>query len=187
MDNLPLRVSVLRRARQRPALSRWRALLLLGALAACMCGCGAGGPPPPSAPSPLLGKPLPDFKRRTVDGATVDTAAQRGKVVIIKFFAKYCIPCKKSLPAAERLHQKDPELVIIGVAEDEYRADVDAMISTYQLTFPIVHDRGNMLAGRYRVSEMPVAFVADANGNIRWVAGETHTEEDLERAVAAAR
>lgn len=164
------------------------ALALLAGLTIGMsaAGCGAGAPPP-SAPSAILGKAMPDFKRRTVDGSSVDTQALRGKVVVVKFFAKYCQPCKKTLPAAERIHQQEADVAFIGVAEDEYRADVDEMIATYNLTFPIVHDRGNVLAGRFRVSEMPVAFVADGSGNIRWVAGEMHSEGDLERAIAAAR
>ena len=167
-------------ARRSPRL----ASILLAGLALTAC---KPGPPPPTAPSPLVAQQLPDFARPTLAGPRVDTEQLRGQVVVIKFFAKYCEPCKKTLPAAERLHQDQPDVAFIGVAEDEYAADVDHMIQTYQLTFPVVHDRGNVLSGRFRVSEMPISFVADGSGTIRWVAGEQHAEEDLERAIAAAR
>ena len=144
-------------------------------------GCGAAKPPP-SAPSALLNKPIPKLKRRTLAGSSVNT--EPGQVVVVKFFAKYCEPCKKTLPAAEQLHQDNPDVRFIGVAEDEYQADVNEMVQTYGLSFPIVHDRGNVLAGRFRVSEMPIAFVADASGTIRWVGGEHQREDDLEAAVA---
>jgi thiol-disulfide isomerase/thioredoxin len=149
-------------------------------------GCAAGGLVP-SAPSPLLGKPLPDIERRALDGSMIDTKSQRGSVVVVKFFAKYCDPCKRTLPVAEQLHQARPEVVFIGVDEDEYASEAEQMVRTYRLTFPVVHDAGNALAGRFRVGELPVTFVADATGTIRWVAGETQNEDDLGRAIDAFR
>lgn len=153
-------------------------------LAAPACG-GAAAPMPPSAASPLAGNPLPDFQRRSLGGAQVDTKGLRGRVVVVKFFAKYCEPCKKTLPAVESLAKERAEIAFIGVAEDEYEADVQEVVGTYGLTFPVVHDRGNVLSGRYRVSEMPVTFVADAQGVVRWVGGPGQSEDDLARAVSA--
>ena len=160
------------------------AFMLVALLAVFAISCGVPAPPP-SAPSALLNKPLPKFKRRTLAGSSVNT--EPGQVVVVKFFAKYCEPCKKTLPVAERLHQENADVRFIGIAEDEYRADVDEMIRTYSLTFPIVHDRGNVLSGRFRVSEMPVTFVADKTGTIRWVGGEAQKEDDLEAAIAWAK
>ncbi len=155
-----------------------RALILCLSLA----GCGAGSAPPPSAPSPILDKELPKFKRRTIAGGEVDSGAS-GQVVVVKFFAKYCEPCKKTLPEAQKLHQEQPDVLFIGVAEDEYQSDVQAMVDAYQLSFPVVHDRGNVLAGRFRVQELPITFVADGTGRIRWV-GDGNTRGDgLEAAI----
>jgi thiol-disulfide isomerase/thioredoxin len=162
--------------------------LSLAALALSLSGCGGGAAAqmPPSAPSPLSGKALPDFQRRSIDGAKIDTKGLRGKVVVVKFFAKYCEPCKKTLPAAEALAKDRADIAFIGVAEDERESDVREVVGTYGLTFPIVHDRGNVLSGRYRVSEMPVTFVADAQGVVRWVGGPGQSEDDLSKAVTAA-
>jgi hypothetical protein len=49
----------------------------------------------------------------------------------------------------------------------------------------VVLDRGNVLAGRFRVNEIPVTFVVDAEGTVQWVGGPSHSETDLERAVAS--
>ena len=160
---------------------RWPRLLLVLAFATSM-GCGGPSGPPPSTPSPLEGAALPKFQRRTVNTDKVDSAAA-GQVVVVKFFAKYCEPCKKTLPAAERLHRDRPGVLFVGVAEDEYQADVQEMIDLYQLTFPIVHDRGNVLAGRFRVQDLPITFVADKKGTIRWVGGGKTSESDLEAAI----
>src|SRR5205823_4621873 len=118
--------------------------------------------PPASAPSALTGKPLPSFARETLAGDRVDTKALRGKVVVVKFFAKYCEPCKRTLPAAEKLHEARPEVAFIGVDEDASQDDAAAMVARYHLTFPVVVDRDNVLSGRFRVSELPHTFVADA-------------------------
>ncbi len=156
------------------------------ATAIALSACGPGAPPR-SAPHALADKPMPDFKRRAVDGASVDTASLRGKVVVVKFFAKYCEPCKRTLPAAKALAESRSDVVVIGVAEDESEADVRAMVAEYGLGFPVVHDQGNVVAGRYRVRELPVSFVVDPRGAIRWVGGADQAEGDLAAAAAAFR
>lgn len=150
-------------------------------------GCGWMTAVPPSAPSPLVGHAVPDFRRPTLHGETFDTAARRGDVVVVKFFATYCEPCKKTLPETERLHRERPELAIVGVDEDEHESEAREIVSSYGLTFPIVHDSGNVLSGRYRVSQMPMTFVVDKAGRVRWVASTVAAHEALGSAIDAVR
>lgn len=147
-------------------------------------GCGHGGPPP-SAPSALSGKPLPAIHRPALDGASVDTTAARGRVVVVKFFADYCAPCKKTLPAAEALHRDRPDVVVIGISEDENAGIAEDVARRYQLSFPVVFDAGQVLAGRFRVNELPATFVAGKDGSVRWVGGVSQAEDALARAVEA--
>ncbi len=166
-------------------------ILALSTMLACtgLSASGCGPPPQPASAlaHALSGKPLPDFDKRTLGGARVDTKSLRGRVVVVKFFAKYCEPCKRTLPAIEKLHRDDPEIAVVGVAEDESQADAAEVVATYGLSFPVVHDAGNVLAGRYRVSEMPITFVADAEGRIRWIGGPAQSEDDLPAAIASAK
>lgn len=163
------------------------------ALGACLLicsGCSASSlpvPAPVSAPSPLLGRAAPDFSRPTLAGDRFDTKAARGKVMLVKFFAKYCEPCKRTLPEAEASHRSDSEIVWIGIAEDERESDARELVRKYGLTFPVVHDTANVLSGRYRVSDMPITFVVDARGVVRFVAGARTTADELARAVDAAK
>jgi cytochrome c biogenesis protein CcmG, thiol:disulfide interchange protein DsbE len=175
-----------RRSGRSPRRALLRAALALGAtsVSSVALGCGATGLPP-SAPSPLLGKPLPEITRRALDQSAIDTKSNRGSVVVVKFFAKYCEPCKKTLPLVERLHQSRSKVVFIGVDEDEYASEAEEMVRTFGLTFPVVHDTGTALAGRYRVGELPMTFVVDGTGTIRWVGGEKQSDDDLERALDA--
>ncbi|MCA9596315.1 MAG: TlpA family protein disulfide reductase [Myxococcales bacterium] len=159
-----------------------RLFALLPLLAAC-----SSAPPklPPTAPSPLLEKPLPAFERPTLGGERVATQSYAGRPVVVKFFAEYCKPCQRTLPAAERLHREHPDVAFIGVSEDERESTARGVVQKHGLTFPVVLDRGNVLAGRFRVSEMPVTFVVDRRGFVRWVGSADQTEADFEQAVGA--
>jgi peroxiredoxin len=159
-----------------------RALLLAsGALA---LGCGPR-PLPPSSPSPLLGKPAPAFRRVALDGSTIDTAALRGKTVVLKAFARYCEPCKRTLPAVEELHRRKPAVVILGISEDESEEEARQMVATFRLSFPVIHDRDNVLAGRLRLSEMPATFLVDRKGILRWYGDASRSEQQLVDAIEA--
>jgi thiol-disulfide isomerase/thioredoxin len=159
------------------------ALLVSGASGAC------GHPTYPAAiANPLLGKPLPEIHhRQTLDGRAFDSGQLAGRPVLVKFFADYCEPCKRSLPAAEHVHEAHPEVAFVGIDEDEAPETALDVAQRYGLTFSVVHDRGNVLSGRFRVSTMPTTFVADATGTIRWVGGEEQTEDTIRLAVEAAR
>lgn len=155
------------------------AFLLL--LSAC-----ASVPLPPSAPSPLLAQKAPDFRRPLLDGQRFDTEAHRGKVMVIKFFASYCEPCTRTLPDTERLHRAHPDVVVLGINEDEYAQTARDLVSKYDLGFPVIHDTDNVLSGRFRVREMPVTFVLDRQGNVHWVTDSEDGHKALSRAIEEA-
>jgi peroxiredoxin len=142
-------------------------------------------PPPPSTPSRILDADLPAFRRPALQGGTFDTAEVAGKLLVVDFFADYCKPCQRKLPALEALHRAHPELAIVGVSLDENADRAWKSIGRHKLTFPVVHDAGNVLAGRFRVTELPFGFVADVTGKVRYVAGPMQPEDALERAVLA--
>jgi thiol-disulfide isomerase/thioredoxin len=173
--------------RKRP--TRPRPASVVATLAALAAGAACGHVHyPPAIASPLLGMPLPEIHhRQSLDGQPFDSAELSGSPVLVKFFAAYCAPCKDSLPAAERVHEAHPEVRFVGVDEDERAETAREIAQRYALTFTVLHDPSNVLAGRFRVSSMPMTFVADRTGTIRWVGGEEQTEDSLRRAVEAAR
>jgi cytochrome c biogenesis protein CcmG/thiol:disulfide interchange protein DsbE len=144
-------------------------LSLSALLGACAHQESAPAAAPPSSPSRLLDAPLPAFLRPTLQGGTFDSAASSGRVLVIDFFAAYCRPCQRKLPALEALHRRQPNLSIVGVSLDESGDVARKSVTRHHLTFPVVHDAGNVLAGRLRVTELPISFVVDGQGRIRWV------------------
>jgi peroxiredoxin len=167
-----------------------RLRFVLAALAPLLAGaCAhapAPGPPPPSAPSPLLGQEAPAFRRPTVQGPVFDMAGARGRVLVVDFFAA---PCQRALPALEALHEARPDVEIVGVSLDDGVEGAVAMIHRHHLTFPVVHDTEHVLAGRFRVTDLPTSFVADAGGHIVWSGGPaqaaSESDDALLRAVTA--
>jgi peroxiredoxin len=134
---------------------------------------------PASSPSPLLAKPLPEFRRTALDGSRVDTKALGGRVVVLELFAEHCVPCVASLPAAEAAHRSRPGAAFVGLSEDDGADGAQRMATRHGLTFPVVHDAGRVLAGRLRLTELPATVVADAQGTVRWVGTRAFSSEEL--------
>lgn len=157
-------------------------LLLFAGGAAC-------GPPsyPVSAGHSLLNTRLPEIHEASVNGADVDSREVLGHPVVIKFFAKSCAACRRTLPNAERLHEAYRDVAFIGVSEDDDEASAEWLIRAYDLHFPVILDAGKNMSSLFRVGEIPTAFVADRRGVIRWVGGETQSGGDLRQAIEAAR
>jgi cytochrome c biogenesis protein CcmG/thiol:disulfide interchange protein DsbE len=164
-----------------------RTLLLLGLVVPLACAHADidVGPPPASAASAVLGRSVPAFKRPSVQGPMFDTANAAGRVLVVDFFAAYCPPCQRALPAVERLARERRDVMFVGVSLDDDAGLAMRQVRRHRLTFPVVHDAGNALAGRFRVTDLPATFVIDGAGRIAWASGPGQSEGALDRAVAA--
>jgi cytochrome c biogenesis protein CcmG, thiol:disulfide interchange protein DsbE len=145
--------------------------LVMATALALTAACRPTATPPPSSQHPLLGRPMPPIERAALDGATIDSRRFQGRVVVLEFFAKFCEPCRRTLPELRDLSRRAPEIAILGIAEDERQSDAEEMVAQYGLSFPVVLDRGHVISGRYRVNELPATFVADTSGTLRWFGG----------------
>ena len=100
---------------------------------------------------------------------TLDLAQYEGKVVVIDFWASWCVPCRRSFPWLNDMHAKyaDQGLVIIGVNVDASRDDATAFLSKYPADFQIHFDTTASLAKEYGVEAMPSSFVVGRDGQIK--------------------
>jgi thiol-disulfide isomerase/thioredoxin len=157
------------------------------AFAVAVAACGHASYPA-SMQHHLLNQPLPDIHaRETINGGPLDASSLKGRVVVVKFFATYCQPCKETLPAAQHVHDNHDDVAFVGVSLDESRSAAEELVAKYKITFPVVYDAARIYQGKFRVNEMPRTFVTDKQGIVRWVGGEGQTEFDLEQAVRAAQ
>jgi peroxiredoxin len=159
--------------------------LLLSVLTVASCAHGTAVETPPSSPSPLLGQGVPTFARPSVQGPTYDTSETRARLLVIQFFAAYCQPCQRALPALQALRAKHPDVEVVGVSLDDTPEGALRMVGRHRLTFPVVHDNEHILAGRFHVTELPASFIADDRGRIIWTADPAQPEDALTRTVAA--
>jgi cytochrome c biogenesis protein CcmG/thiol:disulfide interchange protein DsbE len=96
----------------------------------------------------------------------LDLAKYRGKVVVVDFWASWCVPCRRSFPWLNEMRAKygDKGLVIIGVNVDAERADAEKFLAGTPAKFDIVYDPKAELATENRVSAMPTSLVFDRSG-----------------------
>ena len=99
----------------------------------------------------------------------LDVEAYRGKVVVIDFWASWCVPCRRSFPWLNAMHAKyaGDGLVIIGVNVDSERAEATRFLAEYPADFQIYFDSEGRYAAEYGVEAMPSSFVIGRDGQVR--------------------
>ncbi|WP_426593650.1 cytochrome c biogenesis protein DipZ [Cellulomonas sp. McL0617] len=112
----------------------------------------------------------------TPDGAPIDLASLKGKVVLIDFWAYSCINCQRSIPHVTAWDKayRDAGLVVIGVHTPEYafehetRNVVDGA-KRLGITYPVAQDNSYATWTAYRNRFWPAHYLIDASGTIRQV------------------
>jgi peroxiredoxin len=147
---------------------------ILGLLALALAPpAGAAGDPDPYqvlglVRSPAV-KPAPAFTLATPGGPVLRLGDHRGKVVLLNFWATWCVPCREEMPAMERLFRRfsGDGLVVLAVSVDaQGAAAVTPFLDTQRLTYPVGLDPGMTLARRYQVRALPATFLVDRRGRL---------------------
>ena len=97
-----------------------------------------------------------------------DVEQYAGKVVVLDFWASWCVPCRRSFPWLNSMQAKfaDRGLVIVGVNLDMERADAERFLEDYPAEFSIIYDDNQELARAYGVVAMPSSYVIGRDGSI---------------------
>ncbi len=115
---------------------------------------------------PARPKQASDFNVSLLGGETLRLKGQRGKPVLVNFWATWCGPCREEMPAMERLYAKHRQrgFVLLAVSVDTDAALVRPFLERYKLTFPVALDAKMDLANAYGVRALPASFLIDRDG-----------------------
>ena len=147
-------------------------LLAAVALALTLAACGwlgDEGPTPEETTLTKVGDLAPDFEVVTLDGQPFKLSDQRGKVVLVNFFATWCPPCREELPHLEKeVWQKftgdNFSLVVLGREEDE--SVLRPFLDETEFTFPVAPDPDRAAFSKYASQYIPRNVVIDPEGTI---------------------
>jgi peroxiredoxin len=108
-----------------------------------------------------------DFTLTELGGKTWTLKEQRGKVVVLNFWATWCPPCRKEMPDLETLYRqfKDQGLVILAIS-DEDAEKVRPFIAQQKVTYPILLDPGRKVNELFQIEGIPKTFVYDRTGKL---------------------
>ena len=136
-------------------------ILMLIAIGYALSGAPNNGGSEPS-------NAAPNITLETLDGQKVSLSQYKGQVVLINFWATWCPPCKKEIPALEAAYQayKDQGFVVLGVDAGESRQTVETFASTAGITYPILLDEKDQWSGRFSGMGLPMSVIIDRNGQI---------------------
>jgi peroxiredoxin len=130
----------------------------------------AVGAPLSSSPSPREGFLAPDFTLDALDGGEVALSKLRGKIVVINFWATWCLPCRAETPALENAFDqyKDSDVMILGVnlTNQDSISEVESFVQEFGLTYPILLDRdGSVSNSLYQIRGLPTHVLCQPQGS----------------------
>ncbi len=158
-------------------------------------GPGAGGQGPgargqgPEAGAPAVAAPvggLPQVSR--LEGGPFDTASLGSKVVVVTFWATWCVPCIAEIPYFNRLRQQlaSKGVVVLGVAMDEEGAErVQPFLKRHPMSYAVALG-SETISKQYGLDQLPVTVVFDRSGKQVKRFDGLVSESDLQAAVQQA-
>ena len=155
------------RARSAPVRAATRIGAALLALCGFLLGAGAahGG-----ELKPWTGGATPALALRDPAGKPHNLADYRGKVVVVNFWATWCAPCREEMPSLQALREelagKGFEVLAVNLMESEEK--IAAFRESELIDLPVLMDRDGAAANLWKVPMLPISFVIDRRGAIRY-------------------
>ena len=114
---------------------------------------------PSAQPAAPLNAALDGAPFKTLDGAAFSTAGWRGKVVVVNYWATWCVPCRSEIPEFNKIHDELKDVEIVGVEMGEEGPEaVKPFLDKNPMKYTVAIGTGNM-------DQLPVTLVLDKSGN----------------------
>ena len=138
--------------------------------------------------SPLLGEIAPPTAGDTIDGGSFDLADQRGRWVVLNFFASWCVPCLEEHPelaAFDAAHRAEGDAVLVSTTFDDAADDAREFFEEHGGSWPVIDDPENSIGVAYGVAQVPETFVISPNGTVVQRYAGPVTRAELEELIAS--
>jgi cytochrome c biogenesis protein CcmG, thiol:disulfide interchange protein DsbE len=114
-----------------------------------------------------VGQPAPVLEVQELNGHSFDLAAERGKVVIVNFWATWCPPCRREMPALDAFYKRYhvAGLEMIGMSVDSSSASVER--AAQSLSYPVAMLKDARTNGFGTPNEIPTTYVIGRDGIVR--------------------
>ena len=130
--------------------------------------------------------PAPAWKLRDLDGNLVSSEQFKGKVVVLDFWATWCVPCRIEIPGYIDLQKKYGKdgLVIVGASVDqEGPAVVKKFMADFGINYPVVMADDDLVNAFGGVDAYPTTYIIDRDGIIRDRKIGVQSEEKFEKRI----
>jgi peroxiredoxin len=109
-----------------------------------------------------------DFTARTVSGRQVRLSELRGQVVLINFWATWCVPCLLEMPAMDRLNRRlgGRAFRMLAINQGESLEEIQRFAQGRGFTFELVLDPDGTVGGNYGANRLPITYIIDHRGMV---------------------
>ncbi len=129
-------------------------------------GAAPAAPAAPVSASAGTGD-LAELPFSSLTGAAFDAASLKGKVVVLDFWATYCVPCLKEIPTFNQLHQELAArgVTVLGVSMDTDGGAplVESFLKSHPMQYPVVL-ASEKASDQFHISKLPTTVVFDRDG-----------------------
>ncbi len=120
-------------------------------------------------------KQFPMLSGTTLDGAKLDLASLKGKVIVVNIWGSWCDPCQAEAPYLEHANEayRDKGVQFVGIDTRDNNGQAQAFVKAKQISYPNLVDDGNetllgQLAGITSLASVPSTLIIDKNGGLAW-------------------
>ena len=137
--------------------------------------------------SSVAGQSQPQLSLKDVDGKTQTLSDYRGKIVVLNFWATWCVPCKEEMPffveAQKKYGQRNVVILAASLDDDRTKKYVRKFVQAYKMDFPVLLDATAESMEQFGLGEtLPSTIFLDAQGSFAGkIEGQAHKKDLLNR------